>query len=106
MNFKNIPQPRGSQMIVEIVEHNGTDKGIVLPDHRILDFRIGLVRAIGPEVNSSRSNDGRYVEKPKEFRLSVGDRVILNTYQGVPLNVGGKAMTMLNADGAFAIVSE
>jgi len=106
MNFKNIPQPRGSQMIVEIVEHNVTDKGIVLPDKRYLDFRIGVIRALGPDVNANKSDAGVYVSKPATHRLEIGDKVILNTYQGVPLNVGGKAMTMLNADGAFAIVSE
>jgi len=98
--------PRKAQIIVTVEDATKTPAGILLPPNADKPYRTAVIRAIGPEVNVNLANDGKYVEKPDPHRLEVGMRVILTPHQGLPLEVDGKKYTMLNADGAFAVITD
>lgn len=98
-------QPRKAQMLVFIETQDKTASGIILPDTAHKDYRVAVVQAVGPEVNSTLGSDGKYHEKPAEHQLKPGDRVVINTYGGTKLKVGDKEFVLTPSDAAFAIVS-
>lgn len=100
-------QPRKAQIIVQIIEDGKTPAGIILPANTDKPFRWAKIVAVGPEVNVNLChNTGQYVEKPDPHRLEVGMKVMLTPHQGLPFEEDGKKYTMLNGDGAFAVVPD
>lgn len=99
-------QPRKAQIIVQIIEDGKTPAGIILPPNTDKPFRWARIVAVGPEVNVNLNRDGIYVEKPDPHRLEVGMRVMLTPHQGLPFEEDGKKYTMLNGDGAFAVLPD
>lgn len=98
-------KPRKSQIVVFVEVQTTTASGIVLPDSAHKDFRVAVVQAVGPEVNSVLGSDGKYREKPVEHHLKPGDRVILNTYGGTTIKIDGKDFVLTPSDAASAIIN-
>lgn len=99
-------QPRKAQIIVTIIEQTQVGS-IILPANTDKPFRWAKIVAVGPEVNVNLChNTGQYVEKPDPHRLEVGMKVMLTPHQGLPFEEDGKKYTMLNGDGAFAVVPD
>lgn len=98
-------QPRKSQIVVFVEVQTKTGAGIILPDTAHKDFRIAVVQAVGPDVNSVLGSDGKYREKPPEHHLKPGDRVILNTYGGTTIKIGDKEFVLTPSDAASAVIN-
>lgn len=74
---------------------------LIVVDNATKDFRIGRIEALGPEVNAPLCAGG-IAPKPHTHHLKVGDNVVLNTYHGFKINVGGKKMILMPSDAVFA----
>jgi len=91
-------RPVGERILVKRLEaEEKTAGGIYLPDNAKEKPQQGTIIALG---------DGKMLKDGKraEFQISVGDKVVFNSYAGTDITVGGTEYLLMTESDVLAIL--
>jgi co-chaperonin GroES (HSP10) len=101
----NLPEPKGWKMLIALPKVSSkTEGGIYKPNQAIHLEEVGSI--IGLVL---KQGDLAYIDEskfPSGPWCEVGDYVIMRSYSGTRMNVGGQEFRLINDDTIEAVVSD
>lgn len=104
--MKTTLKPMADRILVEAEgAATRTPGGLWIPDNVQEKPKRGTVIAVGPEVNSVKTN-GELIVGTNPQPLQAGDKVLYGKYSGTEVEVGGQQLLIMRASDVYAIIVE